>query len=132
MRGFALPAGTLVGLPRTLIVPVEAPCPGALLVYAAGLGSRMECHAARRAAAGTYQAVWSVHRRRPDAMPDVMMWRWSSGAGGLAADDGSVDGRAGHAEQIAKLGGGVLAAVQQLDQMGFLARVELGLLAAQM
>lgn len=54
------------------------------------------------------------------------------GRRGLAAGDGPIHGGAGHAEQVADLGGAVLAAVQELDQVRFLARVELGLLAPQM
>jgi hypothetical protein len=49
----------------------------------------------------------------------------------LAAGDGAVDSRSGHAEQITEFGGAVFAAAQQLDQVRFLAPVELGLLSAQ-
>jgi hypothetical protein len=42
-----------------------------------------------------------------------------------------VDGRAGDAEEIAELGGAVLACSVQLDEVHFLPRVELGLLAVQ-
>ena len=45
--------------------------------------------------------------------------------------DGAIDGRSGHAEEVAELGDAVLVGVMQRDEMRFLARVELGLLAAQ-
>jgi hypothetical protein len=45
--------------------------------------------------------------------------------------DGAVDGGAGDAEEFGQLGGRVLAGSVQLDQVRFLLRLELGLLAAQ-
>ena len=45
--------------------------------------------------------------------------------------DGAVDGGAADAEEFGDLGGAVLTAVHQRDQVCFLAAVELGLLAAQ-
>jgi hypothetical protein len=47
------------------------------------------------------------------------------------AFDGTVDGRAADPEELGDLGGAVLAAVHQGDEVGFLAAVELGLLSAQ-
>ena len=49
----------------------------------------------------------------------------------LAAPERSIDRGAADSEQIGELGGAVLAGGHQADQMGFLSRVELGLLAAQ-
>jgi hypothetical protein len=45
--------------------------------------------------------------------------------------DGAIDGRAGDAEQIPELGSAVVAGAMQRDEMRLLARVGLGLLAAQ-
>jgi hypothetical protein len=50
---------------------------------------------------------------------------------GSVTADGAVHGRPGDAEQVADLGGAVLARLQQRDQMRFLPRVELGLLAPE-
>src|SRR4051812_10566498 len=47
------------------------------------------------------------------------------------AFDGAVDSRAADAEQLGDLGGAVLAAVYQRDQVCFLASIELGLLSPQ-
>jgi hypothetical protein len=44
--------------------------------------------------------------------------------------DGAVDGGPGDAEQVAEFGGAVLPGAVQSDQVGFLSRVELGLLAS--
>jgi hypothetical protein len=49
----------------------------------------------------------------------------------LFALDGAVYGRALDAEEVAELGGAVLAGTVQGDEVRFLAGVELGLLAAQ-
>ena len=49
----------------------------------------------------------------------------------MAAGQGSVDGGAADAEQVGKLGGGVLPPLGQCDQVGFLAGLKLGLLAAE-
>jgi len=45
--------------------------------------------------------------------------------------DGAVDGGAGHAEEVAEFGDAVFSGAVQGDQVRFLARVELGLFAAQ-
>jgi hypothetical protein len=45
--------------------------------------------------------------------------------------DGPVDGTAGDAEQVGKLGGAVVAGFVQGDEVGFLASVQLGLLTPQ-
>jgi hypothetical protein len=54
----------------------------------------------------------------------------SSGSDALAFD-GAVDRGAADAEEFGHLGGAVLAAVHQRDEVRFLAAVELGLLATQ-
>ena len=52
------------------------------------------------------------------------------GTAGISLD-GPVDGRPGHAEQVGKSGGAVVSRLVQGDQVGFLAGVQLGLLAPQ-
>jgi hypothetical protein len=47
------------------------------------------------------------------------------------APDGAVHSRAGHAEEFLEFADGVLAGAVELDEVGFLHRAELGLLAAQ-
>ncbi len=70
-------------------------------------------------------------RRRLDSR---LLTRPGSCAGDrvLAASDGAVDGGAGDAEQVADFAGGVLAGVEQFDQVRFLPWVQFRLLATQM
>ena len=88
--------------------------------------------------AGTPGGVDVVEDRRHEASSNLSRRRLgvqsSSGDVGVCLGslpiDGTVDGRAADAEHVGDLGGAVLAAVDQGDQMRLLAAVELGLLAA--
>jgi len=114
-----------------LSVPFAGGCPGVRFGRGSACGSRMEGRWARRVAAGRCRSPSCGHRRRkPAPSPQATPLRWFDRKR-LPSCCGRwpVDGGPGHAEQVAEFGGAVLTAVQQLDQVRFLPRVELGLLA---
>jgi len=108
---------------------------GRRFVRANGRGSRWKV--AGRAVSRPVGAGWGGEGAVVDGKPRYGTRLWCGGGsapGGccrFAAGDGAVDSGAGHAEQIAEFGCAVFAAAQQFDQVRFLARVELGLLAPQ-
>jgi len=65
------------------------------------------------------------------AWPLTAWRRVESAFAAASAGDGSVDGRSGDGEQFLELADGAPAGAVELDQVGFLAGAEFGLLAAQ-